>query len=107
MRFTVVAPHLRDRSVPVEVPIRFVRHGGGLEVKLGQFPIALIETVAPDRYRIRTGAWSPQLSAEFVSLHAAVCAAEHLLQTGGSSEWRYWPAELDEGPDQRLLIHLR
>jgi hypothetical protein len=107
VRFTVVAPHLRDRSVPLEVRLRFVRHAEGLEVRLGDFPVALIETLAPDRYRIRTGAWSPQLSAEFVNLHAAVCATEHLLQTGGSSEWRYWSAELDDGPDQRLLIHLR
>ena len=107
MRFMVIAPHLRDRPVSVQVPIRFVRHAKGLEVKLGQFPIALIETVAPDRQRIRTGSWAPQLSAEFVTLHAAVCAAEHLLQTGGSAEWRSWPAELGEDLGQRLLIHLR
>lgn len=107
MRFMAVGFHLRDRPVPAEVPIRFVRHANGLEVRLGQLPIALIENLADQRYRIRTGAWAPQLSAEFVSLHAAVCAMEHLLQTGGSADWRTWPAEVDRDQGQQLLVHLR
>jgi hypothetical protein len=88
--------HLQDRPSPSTIDVRFVLHNGGYEVRLGCRPIAFIEAVDDRGFRIRTMPISPQLSVEFVSLRAAFCAMEHLIQTGGLIEWRKWPAEASD-----------
>jgi hypothetical protein len=92
MRVMLSGSHLH-RPEPATVEIRFVLKHGGCEVRLGHLPIAFIESVEGGRYRIRTMPGSTQLPVEFVSLHAAFCAMENLIQTGGSGEWIAWSKE--------------
>jgi hypothetical protein len=86
--------HLRDRPTPSTIDICFVLRHGGYEVRLGCLPIVFIEPIEDRSFRIRTMLDSRQLSVEFVSLHAAFCAVEHLIQCGGSIEWLTWASEV-------------
>jgi len=79
--------HLRDRPELALVDIRFVRMDGGYEVPLGSLRILGIVETRGAGYRIRTVPGSPGYAIEFINLHAAFCAVEHLVQTGGSSAW--------------------
>src|SRR6202045_769973 len=90
MRVLLRGRHLVDRGEIGAVLVRIVRVVDGFEVRLGNLPILRIEGRPNDCFGIRTVPGSPQLSTQFVSLHAAVCAAEHLIQTGGSNDWITW-----------------
>jgi hypothetical protein len=49
---------------------------------------------------------SPQLSTQFASLHAAVCAAEHLIQTGGGNDWITWGTEVVDRENRTVRVDL-
>jgi hypothetical protein len=106
MRVMLSGSHLVDRTEPATVEIHFVLKHGGYEVQLGHLPIAFIEPVEACHFRIRTMPGSPQLSVEFVSLHAAFCAMESLIQTGGSAEWVKWSKEARDLEHRQVKIKL-
>jgi hypothetical protein len=98
--------HLVDQPEPATVPLRFVRVCNGFEACFGSLPILRIEAVPNDCFGIRTVRGGPQLATAFVNLHSAVCAAEHLIQTGGASDWMMWPRHVADPLHRTMRIDL-
>jgi hypothetical protein len=106
MKVLLQGRHLVDQPEPATVPVRFVRVWSGFEACLGNLPILRIEAAPNDCFGIRTVPGGPQLATAFVNLHSAVCAAEHLIQTGGASEWMFWPRHVADPHHQTVRIDL-